>query len=475
MSKIFKLFIDENIKTWKKLSTKILLIVILIALIGALGLVKVVQNLNVSTESSMVYDWREDAKKSIEALKETLKDETLDKQSIQNIKIQIEKYELSIKYDISPYGGYWKNEVLEQIVQFRQEQNKETEISKLIEMLEKNDFSKYIETQKEMQKQLLDNKEITQEEYDDKITILNLKDKYEIGKSEKDEYWKEAILNKTETLQRSVRTGIDYEKTKVLTAEKKQEYEDTIKMNIYRLENNMPPVEYADENYRIIFETIANGFVVAMIAVFAIIIAGGAISTEVSTGTIKFWALTPNKRWKILSAKILSMLFYIVVVTLIMALLTILCANLFFDTKGTEYIYVKNGNVETVGNSLFIIEYYFAKIIPAILFAIFALMLSTVTRNTSVAVSFSVATYIGNGIAMAIINQFVKKDWVKFIPFNNLNIADKIFPNFENPMAMLGTSFATSTSLQFSLGVLIVCAVLMLVTTYDSFNNRDII
>ena len=49
------------------------------------------------------------------------------------------------------------------------------------------------------------------------------------------------------------------------------------------------------------------------------------------------------------------------------------------------------------------------------------------------------------------------------------------FPNFENPIAMFSTSFATSTSLWFSLGVLAVCAVLMLVTAYDSFNSRDII
>ena len=35
-------------------------------------------------------------------------------------------------------------------------------------------------------------------------------------------------------------------------------------------------------------------------SIFAVIIAGGMISTEVSSGTIKFWALTPNKRWKIL-------------------------------------------------------------------------------------------------------------------------------------------------------------------------------
>ena len=44
MSKIWKLFVNENIKTWKKLSTKILLIVILLALIGTLGFVKLMQN-----------------------------------------------------------------------------------------------------------------------------------------------------------------------------------------------------------------------------------------------------------------------------------------------------------------------------------------------------------------------------------------------------------------------------------------------
>ena len=43
MSKIWKLFICENIKTWKKLSTKILIIVILIALIGSLAIVKIAE------------------------------------------------------------------------------------------------------------------------------------------------------------------------------------------------------------------------------------------------------------------------------------------------------------------------------------------------------------------------------------------------------------------------------------------------
>ena len=79
---------------------------------------------------------------------------------------------------------------------------------------------------------------------------------------------------------------------------------------------------------------------------------------------------------------------------------------------------------------------------------------------------------------MMIINQFIKKDWIKFVPFNNLNIADKIFTNSTNIMQMAiggNGSFATSTTLGFSLAILGVCAILMLVTMYDSFNKRDII
>ena len=150
-------------------------------------------------------------------------------------------------------------------------------------------------------------------------------------------------------------------------------------------------------------------------------------------------------------------------------------ANIFFDTDGNEYLYVKNDNVEKIGNTLFIIGYYFAKILPIVVFAMLALMLSTITRNSSVAISLSLAIYMGNGIAMTIINSLLKKDWIKFIPFNNLNLADKIFPNFENPIAIMTGDIGPITSLGFSLLVLGICTILMLVTTYDSFNNRDII
>ena len=470
--KILKLFIDENIKTWKKFSTKLAIILILLALVAALGLSKMLQYIDEKNDIVVQYSsaWKEDLEEDINSYKEQLKNEHLlqsDKEYIQN-KIKIA--EVRLQNDISLYSVNWKNTALNNLENDMDE--------KLLEIVINNDFEGYINYEKEIEKQKLNQKEITQQEYDDNIQLLDLRSKYQIGNVGNEETIrdsKEGYLDKIKNEQKSIRTGIDYSSNKVLTAEQKKKYEDDIKINIYKIENNVVNQDYsATTNYRMMFESLAPSFVITLVAIFAMIVAGGAISSEVSTGTIKFWALTPNKRWKILTAKILSIVFYLVVITLIMSILSIVCANVFFDTEGYEYIFVKNGNVEKIGNTLFTIEYYFAKLIPVIIFAIFALMLSVITRNTSLSLGLSIATYMGNSIAMIIINSYIKKDWIKIIPFNNLNIVDKIFPNFKS-MLSTGLENTTTTSLEFSLIVLLVCMILMLVTMYDSFNKRDII
>lgn len=470
--KIFKLFIDENIKTWKKFSTKLAIILILLALVTALGMTKVLQHIDRKNDMIVQYSntWKESLEEDINSYKEQLNNERLlqsDREYIQN-KIKIA--EIRIQNNISLYSVNWKNTVLN---------NLENDMDgKLLEIVINNDFEGYINYEKEIEKQKLNQKEITLQEYDDNIQLLDLRSRYQIGNVGNEETIrdsKEGYLDKIKNEQKSIRTGIDYSSNKVLTAEQNKKYEDDIKINIYKIENNVVNQDYsATTNYRMMFESLAPSFVITLVAIFAMIVAGGTISSEVSTGTIKFWALTPNKRWKILTAKILSIVFYLVVITLIMSILSIVCANLFFDTEGYEYIFVKNGNVEKIGNTLFTIGYYFAKLVPVIIFAIFALMLSVITRNTSVSLGLSIATYMGNSVAMLIINAYIKKDWVKLIPFNNLNIVNKIFPDFQSMMST-GLENTTTTSLGFSLAVLSVCAILMFVTMYDSFNKRDII
>lgn len=472
--KIFKLFIDENIKTWKKFSTKLAIFLIFLALIAALGMAKITQNLDAKNNGQTVYyegNWKEDVEAEIKSYKEQLNNSSLSEFEKNQIENEIIIDEIRIQKNINSYSINWKNTVLG---------NMSLEIDEdLLELVINDDFKGYINHEKEQAKKKLTNKEISQAEYDDNISILDLREKYQIGNENTNSdsiSAKSYILGKITNKKKSIRTGLNYQNNKVLTAEEKRKYEDDIKINIYKLENNILDDEgySTDTNYRKLFESIAPSFVMTLTAIFAIIIAGGAISAEVSTGTIKFWALTANKRWKILTAKILSLLFYLIIITLIMSILSIILANVFFNTSGYEYLFMKDGNVQKIGNTLFTIEYYFVKLIPVIIFAILALMFSTITRNTSLSIGLSLATYMGNSIVMVIIDSYIKKDWVKLIPFNNLNIAEKVFPNFTSMLSM-GFDTQITTSLSFALTVLAVCTVLMLVTMYDSFNKRDII
>lgn len=475
--KIFKLFISENIKTWKKFSTKVLLVIVLLSIMAVLGITKLMQKLdnNVTYTREVANYNEENLKSQIEYLKSELENDSLDEVSKQNIQKQIEQYQLCLDYNIDGYGSTWRNDIVEQIVDAKMIDDTE-KAEKLIKLLKEDNFNEYIEIQRQSLKESLKSKSITEQEYNDERLVLDLKEKYEIGKDEQENTWKNYAIIQIETNQRSLRTGINQQTRKVLKVEEKQELEDAIKIDIYRLENNIPTAEQgSDNNYRMRYEMMAPTFVVAVISIVAIIIAGGAISTETSEGTIKFWALTPNKRWKILTAKILSLIFYILIITLISSLLSIVVANVFFNGDGETYLYVQNGQVKEIGNALYTIEYYLVKTIPVIMFALFALMLSVITRNTAVSVSIGIALYMGNGIFMTIINSFVTKDWVRYIPFNNLNLVDKVFPNAGKLLDIGVSNFATTSSLGFSMTVLGVCTILMLVTMYDSFNKRDII
>ena len=149
MIKIFKLFKAENIKTWKKFSTKLSIIIILLSIIGVLFLVKFIKYLdeNIVTEEVIVEQNNESLKLQIEDLNNQLKNENLDEMSKESIQNQIEQYKLIIENNISINS--WKNDLIISIIQYREEGNIE-KANELIEIIKNNNFSKYIEFQKQL-------------------------------------------------------------------------------------------------------------------------------------------------------------------------------------------------------------------------------------------------------------------------------------------------------------------------------------
>lgn len=498
MSKIFRLCSCELKKIMKKKSTVIMLIILVLSLFASAGIANLTKKMySIVDEMSDNTNYKESIQSEIDTLKYELNENAnnLDEATKNDKLAQIDIKQFAKDNDVNIYTAYWKSDIINSEmyiskVKINNYKSMHDEASaaesqklydKLSEYVKKDDFKGYIDGQKEELKKSLDKKEIDQTEYEDELYILNLKEKFEIGKVYNPaDKWKINTLDEIRVLKQNIRLGIDQLTQKALTEKTLEENKNSIKIDEYRIENNMEPymsgMGDSIGSTRKVYDYMIGSLPMMVLTVMMIIIAGGAISTEISKGTIKFWSFTPNKRWKILFSKLIVTTLVLIVTTVLMSLAATVVGNLFFGAENAQdYIYVAGGNVHRINYVAFSILYNLTVAIEIFVFVVFAMMLSTVARNTAVAVGVSIATYLGGGTIMSIINMFVKSDWIKFIPFNNLSLADKIFTGDMSYSAnAMVKSVTGNIPLNFSLAVLGVCVFIMLVTMFDSFRKRDI-
>lgn len=499
MSKFFRLCSCEFTKIIKKKSTKVMLIILIISLFASAGFAILTKKMySLSDEIYENIDYKSNLQSEMDSLKHEINEnnDSLDESSKNSIQAKIDIYQFAIDNQINIYTKYWKTDVItsdlltskEKIYNYKSLKDEESEkieqenFNRISELLIKDDFIGYINNKKEMLKKDFDKGQINQNEYDDELYVLNLEEKYEIGKVyNPDDKWKINLINEIRLLQNNVRSGIDTTTQKALTEETLKKNKNNIKINEYRIEHNMAPymtgVGDSIGSTRKSYDYMVSSFSMMIIAVMIIIMAGSSISAEISKGTIKFWSFTPNKRWKILLSKFIVITFILIVTTVLMSLLSSLVGNIFFGSANAQdYIYVSNGQVHTINYIAFSIIYNLVCAIDVFVFLIFAMMLSTVARNTAVAVGISIAAYLGGSTIMQILNLLIKKDWMRFIPFNNLELSSRIFTNDMSYSATtLVSNITGNISVSFSLGVLGVCAILMIITMFDSFRKRDIV
>lgn len=500
MSKFFKLCSCEFTKIIKKKSTKVMCILLILALFASVGLTALTKMVtDLADETVTGEEYKTDLQAEIDSYKHELADNeaNLDEASKNDLKAKIDIFQFALDNGVNTYTSFWKTDVIctqlytntldsynyKSMGQADEEKKANENMEKLRNLVKNNDYNGYIQYEKENLKKLLDNGSIKQGEYDARAYVLDLKEKYSIGKEHnKEENWKASVVSEIETLKANLYTGIDQMTFKSLTEKTYKETENRIKIDEYRLEHNLPPYAAGDSSIslgssRKIYDYMAGSMIQFVLTVMMVMIAGTAISAEISKGTIKFWSFTPYKRWKILLSKLVVSTIILVVSTIVISLISTLVGNIFFGAGNAQgYLFVSNGSVHEINYVLFSILYNLVGAIEIFIFMVFALMLSTVTRNSAVSVGLSIATYLGGATIMQIINMFVKSDWTKFIPFNNLSLNSRIFTGDVSYSASSMISGLTGNiSVGFSFAVLGVCVFLMVVTMFDSFRKRDIV
>lgn len=232
-----------------------------------------------------------------------------------------------------------------------------------------------------------------------------------------------------------------------------------VETNNYRLAHNLPPTK---SNSLWGFVEGAAG-VITLIALFAIVLGGGIVANEFSSGTVKLLLIRPSKRWKILLSKYITVLAYILMMLLTLFITSFVLGGLFFSFKGASEPYLRNssGVITQVNMISHILGVYGYECVSLIMMVTLAFMISTVFRSSSLAIGIGVFLLLIGNVLTMFLSRF---DWSKFILFANTNLRQYTD----------GTPPVKGMTLSFSIIVLIVYFIIFNLVSFIGFNKRDV-
>ncbi|WP_346962108.1 ABC transporter permease subunit [Clostridium sp.] len=235
----------------------------------------------------------------------------------------------------------------------------------------------------------------------------------------------ERLLSETEFTQSNserVAKGYTYEQYKKDYEDKIKSIEQAIALDWYSLENNISQIKF-DNDIRSSVNTTYLMYV-SIAIILCIIIGGGIVSSEYSTGTVRLLIIRPVSRWKILLSKLISVFIIGYGVLLTTVVLNIISSGIIngFGGLATKVI--------TFSGDKIVEQNFIISIMPKLLFSSISLIfiialvfaISTIIKNTALAVGLTTVVYLGSSVATMIMAGLGMK-WVgkTILPYMNLS------------------------------------------------------
>lgn len=277
---------------------------------------------------------------------------------------------------------------------------------------------------------------------------------------------KSDIMTKSEY--KMTNSSISYDNYVKLTKKKNEALDKSIEKSWYAINHN---INYNKSGVRTSFtDCISNN--IAFLGIIVVIIAGGIVANEFQKGTIRLLVIRPNKRWKILLSKFIT----VIIITLLFAVVTycvsFVASGVFFGFKDyfiSDLVYYNSG-VKEVNFILHSVGKMFILLIPVIFSGLLAFGLSVVTRNTALSVGLSIFLFVGYGIIGAILTL------IRF-PFINYTFIPYLdYSQFISPITLVDNCFNYNTYYTFALAnvVLLIWGILIYFVSNLVFIRRDI-
>ncbi|MEC1521845.1 ABC transporter permease [Neobacillus niacini] len=286
------------------------------------------------------------------------------------------------------------------------------------------------------------------------ISVTGIFMKYNLVEEEPNvtEDWKPVLQQENEALKKQLESS---------SIKREQEYyQKQIAINEYRLEHDIP----FREKYNGWSFVKDNSELILLAGLFTIVISAGIVASEFNWGTIKLLLIRPINRSKILLSKYLTvLLFALMMIGILFCFSALLGALLFgLPEQALPYLNYFNGKVTEQNMIVYLIIYYGLGSIEMIMLTTMAFMISSVFRNSSLAIGLSLFLMFTGGQFTALLSM--KFDWAKYILFANTNLMQYIE----------GTPLLEGMTMSFSIIMLIIYFVIFQFLAFYVFKKRDV-
>lgn len=442
--RFFGLVHNEYIKILKKISTKVMIAIVLLTAVG-LSFIMMLMNRTGMSESDFYYDmsnYAEDYQDQIDWYEQT-KPEGYEKQ------VGIYKFMLNNKI------GYddWRQDLITDIMNM--DNISDGDINTALAALKDSDWKGYC-------KVMLKNAATDGDKWEYAYRLEK-----NIGYTE--EFDKQSEIIRTVN---AAKTSLSY--SDAGDSAEKTAATNEILIGTYQLENGvydntaeMSSLENLDPSKKFGFWNVymMTPYLVTVIGMVMIVIAGGSVASEFNQGTIKFLLINPVKRWKILMSKYFSVisLGYILLVLLFLICIPIVGLIIGFDGISTPYLTVENGNIVSINSFAVAARSYLISSIEMVVMATLAFAVSSLIRSSALAIGLSVFLMFAGETITTILAQ-LGQDWARYLIFANTDLLS----------ISQGSSMFPQHSLTFAIGVIIAYMTVFILTAWDGFTKRSV-
>ncbi len=204
---------------------------------------------------------------------------------------------------------------------------------------------------------------------------------------------------------------------------------------------------------------------ITFIGLLAIVVAALSVSSEFSNGTIKFLLINPVKRWKILVSKYFTVISTGYIMLAVMFVISLLTSLILFGGSliGADYIRADGGEIIVTNGLVYMMKSYLLSSVEIVVMSTLAFAVSTLMKSSAFAIGISMFCMLtGKSIVMmlAAFNQ----DWARYLIFANLDLR-----SIANGSGM----FLYQTAIS-AIGVIAIHMVVFWLIAWDGFTRREI-